>query len=160
METIKKDKKAYPSELNSKAVACRLPLEKYAELLNESIDKGLTINDLLIWKLFGNNKINGTTNSGFSLTKEDVINSKGEWIMEEDRWTLWCRIIEAQNNSKETLIRFLDSLLIQLEISKTRVADIEDVKNQLTILINEKFRNVRDRQEYRAEILPLLKELE
>jgi phage baseplate assembly protein W len=41
-----------------------------------------------------------------------------------------------------------------------RVASIEDVKNQLTILINEKFSSIRDRREYRSELLPLLKELE
>jgi hypothetical protein len=49
---------------------------------------------------------------------------------------------------------------IEEGLQKEKVANIVDVKNQLTILINERFSNLKDRRDFRSELLPLLKELE
>jgi len=49
--------------------------------------------------------------------------------------------------------RYIDKLL-------TKSADLLDVKNQLTILIQDKFRDLEDRKSFRKELYSLLKELE
>ena len=58
---IKDDKKKYPSELNTKSIACRIPMGDYVEIMNQCVDKGITINDWLLMKLYskGGNVVSG-----------------------------------------------------------------------------------------------------
>ena len=49
---------------------------------------------------------------------------------------------------------------INYEKSKEKKATIEDVKTQLTILISNKFDDLKERRLYHKELLSLLKELE
>lgn len=55
MENIKEERKKYPSEINTKSIACRIPIYDYVEIMNECINKGIKINDWLLMKLYNKN---------------------------------------------------------------------------------------------------------
>ena len=46
METT--EKKVYPSQLNSKTISARIPVQDYVDFLNESINLGISLNDFLL----------------------------------------------------------------------------------------------------------------
>jgi hypothetical protein len=51
-KVVTKEKKVYPSQLNSKSMACRVPMEDYVIFLQESINQGITLNDWLLLKVY------------------------------------------------------------------------------------------------------------
>jgi hypothetical protein len=55
METKKLGRKQYPSELNTKAIACRVPIEHYVQFLKEARDMQCSISDWLLTKVYEDN---------------------------------------------------------------------------------------------------------
>jgi hypothetical protein len=48
----KEEKKIYPSQLNTKAIACRVSTPEYVEILKEATEMGITVNDWLLVKIY------------------------------------------------------------------------------------------------------------
>jgi hypothetical protein len=48
----KEEKKIYPSQLNTKAIACRVSTPEYVEILKEATEMGITVNDWLLMKIY------------------------------------------------------------------------------------------------------------
>lgn len=53
--------KTYPSQVNTKAMACRVPVADYVKFLQDAISKGISINDWLLMKVYQepNKQLNG-----------------------------------------------------------------------------------------------------
>lgn len=166
-----KDKKEYPSQLNTKSIACRIPITNYVEIFEDCLKKGISMNDWLLIKLFGKNN-NSNNENEIKISIEGVIS---ELDPGDDSYNDECKIIsnyfhdmnfengiELGQSDIEGIFRefiLMRNRYFNLKRAKQQ-ASIEDVKNQLTILINNKFSDLNDRKEFRKDILPLLKELE
>lgn len=167
------NKKVYPSELATKSIACRVPAPVYVEILNDAIKKGINVNDWLLRKVFSDDIIGKTeeTNKPF-ISLEDIKN--GSQIFKEP--TIFKKIkswVETYGETKEDFLNFMfgitvhvhnleirnDELVDELEKNNYRVADINDVINQVTILVQGTEWSQKEKEEFRSEILPLLKEL-
>jgi hypothetical protein len=46
-------KKVYPSQINTKSLACRVPAGDYVQFLQDAINKGINLNDWLLMKVYG-----------------------------------------------------------------------------------------------------------
>lgn len=169
-----KEKKEYPSQQNTKTISTRVPLQNYVDLLQESMNKSISLSDLLLMKIYdtkseiGNFKkdLNKKEEDKLSMiiSNEDLLNIKGNWILEEPRISIWNNIVNKQLD-KEGFIKLIDTLLVQIQDYKTqeeepKIADINDVKTQLTILIDNIIDNIKDRRNFRKEIFDLLNELQ
>ena len=164
-ETI--EKKVYPSQINSKTISARIPVQDYVKFLEDSLSKGISLNDWLLMKIYNKKeKVIGNNSDSIEITKKDLeqleysyeyVEKFYEDAFENDVWVI----------DKETILDLLGDLYnnttqLQNYYDKLekRVASLQDVKTQLTILIKKKFQDVEDQKEYRKEILHLLRELE
>ena len=95
---MKEEKKVYPSQINTKAVACRVSTAEYVEILKEASQMGITVNDWLLMKIYEGKVNNGLKNAlngtdSYSPTDEPnmilvdktinsnaLINKEGYWI--------------------------------------------------------------------------------
>lgn len=72
---MEKEKKLYPSQINTKTISTRIPTEDYVALLQESLKKGITLSDYLLLKIYGKqeNSISGNIkeNNLFSNVEEN-----------------------------------------------------------------------------------------
>jgi hypothetical protein len=198
------EKKQYPSQLNSKTISARIPVQDYVNFLNESIKLGISMNDFLLTKIYSNNKVGSLNNTEHKLSAEllnfingydfeicqlkEVDNVQEFWkdhnidsnvIATESIEEYWSDS-ELYNNPTPTdkVLRVVyfsqrfysvkdlldaiygrDSHIKRITAAK-KTADLLDVKNQLTILIQDKFENIKDRNSFRKELYSLLKELE
>lgn len=48
-------KKVYPSQINTKSLACRVPAGDYVQFLQDAINKGINLNDWLLMKVYNTN---------------------------------------------------------------------------------------------------------
>lgn len=186
------EKKQYPSQINSKTISARIPVQDYVNFLNESIKLGISLNDFLLRKIYSANVSNSTNNIGGLSYYENVegledlpleilnfiddysfklvpINDPNEIGLRHKNVKYLLRIDENLSyyhtiqqmvddlKQYQNAIKFYKEKIEELQ--KPPVADLSDVKNQLTILIQEKF-DYRDRRNYRKELFQLLKELE
>jgi hypothetical protein len=173
-------KKVYPSQINTKAMACRVPASDYVKFLQESINQGISMNDWLLTKVYSSNKdyVSGViedNNSNETLyTYEEAYEEFNPYPIRLNRpfgiyeineeSDIHNAIIEADNEIIR-LRNLVDELKFKALADSTKppskkVASIDDIKAQLTILILQGFDDVKDRKEYRKEIYELLDELE
>jgi hypothetical protein len=187
------EKKEYPSQLNTKSMACRVPITDYVSFLEDAHQRGINLNDWLLTKIYGANqsaKVGNYDNEmQVNISAEEILKSLNTDIDGEMASPKRCQehfqslefcfgitkgfIYEKIN--RDDIIGLIESRVAERwysellknrldkkieEFNSIKTANIDDVKNQLTILINEKFYNSRDRKQYRSELLPLLKELE
>jgi len=47
-----KEKKVYPSQINTKAIACRIPANDYVKFLQDAINKNISLSDWLLMKIY------------------------------------------------------------------------------------------------------------
>jgi hypothetical protein len=169
------NKKVYPSELATKSVACRVPASVYVDILNDAIQKGININDWLLRKIFSDNVIGKTEkNNDVFLSPEDLEldNSFDDRKHVAESKKQFLKIIELYGDNKSNFLRlmfhwymnqnYLESVIDELNEkleNNHKVADINDVINQVTILVQQTDWSQKEKSEFRSEILPLLKEL-
>lgn len=174
MEAV--EKKVYPSQLNTKALACRVPISDYVKFLNEAVSKGITINDWLLMKIYtsDSDKISG-------IEEQEIIEEfEGKFIITKDELLLneeyhnalifWFKRTEWFEGNKievtrDVLIEILCSFAARYQENYAfwnvkKQASLSDVKNQLTVLIKNKFQDYSEQKDYRKELFELLKELE
>lgn len=160
------EKKQYPSQLNSKTISARVPVQDYVNFLNESIDLGISLNDFLLRKIYNNidDDIGFTENrEKIVITKDDFIsysqdgNNIYEYFKDDFEKGLEFKL------SKEDLISLFDAVKRKQDLidlySKKKVASLEDVKFQLSILINNRYSSNKERQSFRKDIYELIDEL-
>lgn len=152
-----KNKKVYPSQLNSKTIAARVPVSDYVRFLQSAIDSGISLSDWLLIKIYRNE--NNDNNSSITIPRQ--------MLLENDPLTFEYWKTDLINESIVIDIDFAVSLLSMVarkqnlidQFQQPRVASLNDVKAQLTILIKERF-PIKDQITYRRELFKILKELE
>jgi len=164
-ETI--EKKVYPSQLNSKTISARIPVQDYVIFLQESISKGISLNDWLLLKIYNSNsKIGNNEIGNIELTTEDLESVEYSFdsvynfyknVFVNDIWTINKETIlellgDLYNNTTQ-LQNFLDNL-------NKKQASLPDVKLQLSILINNKFKDNKDKKDFKNDLFELLNELQ
>lgn len=173
-------KKVYPSQINTKAMACRVPAADYVTFLQESINQGITMNDWLLTKIYSSNK--GNVSGVIEENKPDEVLYTYEEAYEEfnpypirlnrpfgtyeinEESDIHNAIIEADNEIIR-LRNLVDELKFKALADSTKppmkkVASVTDIKAQLTILILNTFEDRQEQKEYKKEIYDLLEELE
>ena len=191
MSTETTEKRVYPSQLNSKTISARIPVQDYVNFLNESINLGISLNDFLLRKIYSSDNKLGSVNTKNELTDEilNFINGREFEVIEiENKEEYWNgenlnkydnpihadSLIRMNYSEKgghvyfytlqqiETFIGFQSKNLKQYrdrEKSEKKEASLEDVKIQLSILINNKFKESRDKRDFKSELFSLLDEL-
>ena len=159
------EKKLYPSQVNSKTISARIPVQDYVNFLNESISLGISLNDFLLRKIYTDNsnevgKIE--SENSIVITKEDC----NVYSEQENLYEYFKDNFDQNREFHLSKIDVMEMLLmikrkqeyIEHHISK-KTASLEDVKIQLSILINNKFKHYKERQEVKNDIFDLLDEL-
>jgi hypothetical protein len=143
MSTETTEKKVYPSQLNSKTISARIPVQDYVDFLQDSLNKGISLNDWLLMKIYNSNSKIGNNDSGvIELQTQDleqtgfhfdyVLNfykqefDNGTWTINKEN--LLELLGDFYNNTTQ-LQNFIDRM-------ERKEASLSDVKLQLSILIN------------------------
>lgn len=166
------EKKLFPSQINTKSIACRIPFEEWTKINSECIEKGININDWLLNKIYG--KVNGTliNDDNKLLNRDDVY----DFIVEDhcggncDRPVpnyvkpFWEYIVSISNDEdgsieKEKLIRQLYFLYKSSQAAQYHQADPDDMLIQADILLKHTKWDHRDQMKFRKEFKALISEL-
>jgi hypothetical protein len=188
MSTETTEKKLYPSQINSKTISARIPVQDYVNFLNESINLGISLNDFLLRKIYNNNN-----NVGF-VNKENVLNDEllnfingyqFEVIKIEDKEDYWketekdifnynnpvhsdylVRVLitgEGLGNYFYTLQQMIEYIQYTgkyiKQLKSDKTPNLMDIKVQIRSLVRSKIHR-NDQDEYLKEINRLLRELE
>ena len=97
------NKKVYPSQLNSKTISARIPVQDYVEFLQDSLNKGISLNDWLLMKIYNSNNKVGTVNEENELNDEllnFINNYKFEVLEVENKEEYWNSIDEFTSYEK------------------------------------------------------------
>lgn len=159
------EKKLYPSQINSKTISARIPVQDYVNFLNESISLGISLNDFLLRKIYTDNSNevgNIENNNLIVISKEDCT----VYSEHENIYDYFKDNFDENFEFSLSKIDVMDLLLavkrkqqyIESHINK-KTASLEDVKIQLSILINNKYKHYKERQEVKNELFDLLDEL-
>jgi hypothetical protein len=161
------EKKVYPSQLNSKTISARIPVQDYVDFLQDSLNKGISLNDWLLMKIYNSNSKIGNNDSGvIELQTQDleqtgfhfdyVLNfykqefDNGTWTINKEN--LLELLGDFYNNTTQ-LQNFIDRM-------ERKEASLSDVKLQLSILINNKFKDSKDKKDFKNDLFELLNELQ
>jgi hypothetical protein len=162
---MKEDKKVYPSQLATKAIAARIPAEDYVRFLNDAIDKGISINDWLLTKIYKTDtekSVSGTTNSkNENQQKIDYILSNFKFEEQEnDDGICWPMIADDSVYLYDW--KYVDRWVLKAFENSRKVnkePSLIDAKTQIALIAKEKFSN-KDFKEFFEELNDLLEELE
>lgn len=184
METT--EKKVYPSQLNSKTISARIPVQDYVDFLNESINLGISLNDFLLRKIYTSNNKVGAVNKKNELSDEllNFINGYEFEVVElEDKEEYWngenlhnynnpikadslIRLHYRENGggvcfyTLQHVIEFIGHQSKYLKkLRSEREPSLMDIKVQIRSLVRSKIHR-NDQDEYLKEINNLLRELE
>lgn len=180
---MKQSSNVYPSQLNTKSIACRIPITDYTAILNECINNNITINDWLLMKVYNKKEaINGSNikYEDIKLTYQDILNLFGEnyakRLEDKDDLHFFGEKLKQYCSRPEKPYLTISNLLeiwlhtninfhnCKIELKEDYIrkdeANIKDVINQIAILIANRFPNIKDRIAFRKDIMPLLRELE
>jgi hypothetical protein len=153
-----------------------VPASVYVDILNDAIQKGININDWLLRKIFSDNVIGKTEkNNDVFLSPEDLeLDHRSLEIRSNvnEHKKSFLKIIELYGKDKKDFLtlmfhwymnqNYLESVINELHEkleNNHKVADINDVINQVTILVQQTDWSQKEKSEFRSEVLPLLKEL-
>lgn len=157
---IKDEKKKYPSELNTKSIACRIPMGDYVEIMNECVAKGITINDWLLMKLYSKNG-----NQVLGSQSDDHEDKFPEFTIETERGEFVFNDVEDVEATINFLIKENILLLNKVrKISNSINLDDEGERNRVFNSIIEKinsnkWENVRHKIDCRRDFKEIWKEL-
>lgn len=160
------EKKIYPSQINSKTISARIPVVDYVNFMQDALNKGISMNDWLLIKIYGNADtiISENNDNVITIEREEILNSGGlravqfwhETIKEFDEdWPIIIDKEQAIINliSIQRKQDYIDSLRQKKQPSLT------DVKVQIRALVRSKIHKL-DQEDYLKEINKVLKDLE
>jgi len=161
------EKKVYPSQINTKTISARIPVQDYVKFLQESLQKNISLNDWLLIKIYSPTADIFIGNSDMQENNNDVIRIYKDFLsmhIGRQVYEFFKESFEGKDYlefNKESICDMMNNLMINWQIAhQKRVASLQDVKTQLTVLIKDKFEDIEDQKEYRKDIFGLLKELE
>jgi len=178
----------YPSQINTKTIACRISAQDYVTFLKEAITKGITINDWLLMKIYDSNLGIGNAaplnvdESFFKGDLEEILSFIEKEVNEPNNNEPFAsdvlnNIIEYDKEngielkSSKGIIGVLDGLMqninCQHEIARTfqkklrekRVPNINDIKAQILTLSQAKFTDRKELKNFMFDVNELLGEL-
>lgn len=173
MSTETTERKVYPSQLNSKTISARIPVQDYVDFLQDSLSKGISLNDWLLMKIYNNSvgNIKDINNENvIEITKDELINGDNtvSGIIEfyENEVVENCFENGVIKADKKFIIDVLGvyhnttkNLRNYIEMARKKEASLTDIKVQIRSLVRSKIHR-NDQDEYLKEINRLLKELE
>lgn len=173
MSTETTEKKVYPSQLNSKTISARIPVQDYVDFLQDSLSKGISLNDWLLMKIYNNSvgNIKDINNENvIEITKDELLNGDNtvSGIIEfyENEVVENCFENGVIKADKKFIIDVLGiyhnttkNLRNYIEMARKKEASLTDIKVQIRSLVRSKIHR-NDQDEYLKEINRLLKELE
>ena len=173
MSTETTERKVYPSQLNSKTISARIPVQDYVDFLQDSLSKGISLNDWLLMKIYNNSvgNIKDINNENvIEFTKDELLNGDNtvSGIIEfyENEVVENCFENGVIKADKKFIIDVLGvyhnttkNLRNYIEMARKKEASLTDIKVQIRSLVRSKIHR-NDQDEYLKEINRLLKELE
>lgn len=160
------EKKLYPSQINSKTISARIPVADYVNFMQDALNKGISMNDWLLIKIYGNTDtvISGNNDNVITIEREEIENYGGFRAVQfwdetlkqcQENWPILIDKEQAiiQLLSVQRKQDYIDSLRQQKKPSLT------DVKVQIRALVRSKIHRT-DQEEYLKDINNLLKDLE
>jgi hypothetical protein len=174
MSTETTEKKVYPSQLNSKTISARIPVQDYVDFLQDSLSKGISLNDWLLMKIYNNSvgNIRNTNNENvIEITKDELANGENSVSGIIDFYTTEvvenCFEDDVIKADKKFIIDVLGvyhncakNLRTYINLANKKEASLSDVKLQLSILINNKFKDSKDKKDFKNDLFELLNELQ
>ena len=173
MSTETTERKVYPSQLNSKTISARIPVQDYVDFLQDSLSKGISLNDWLLMKIYNNSvgNIKDINNENvIEINKDELLNGDNtvSGIIEfyENEVVENCFENGVIKADKKFIIDVLGvyhnttkNLRHYIEMARKKEASLTDIKVQIRSLVRSKIHR-NDQDEYLKEINRLLKELE
>jgi len=165
------DKKVYPSQINSRTISARVPVQDYVNFLQEAMKGNISLNDWLLIKIYGNTKFSNGGGIGYTQDNVEYLEITKDDIFGENPITLLRTVQQyfedeefpfhiTKQNHCELINDALNAMwMLENERKKKNNANLIDVKSQLTILMKNKFKNSKDLDSYRKELYELLDEL-
>ncbi len=184
-----KEKKVYPSQINTKAIACRIPANDYVKFLQDAINKNISLSDWLLMKIYSDkahlsensdsenidwdkNQIVGNSYlANYENFVDAVENDFGIMMDEETLKPYYLYYFQHEVNfsimesiecrSMEDLEKamVLDAIATYKENNKKEVT-LSDVRAQLIILAENTFESSKDVREFMKDINEVLTDLE
>lgn len=151
---MEKNKRTYPSQVNTKTISARIPTEDYVMLLQESLNKGITLSDYILLKIYGKQeKVNGTNDDHDNQDENDkdmqqslhesltwdnvfpinIATPYGTNYEFEDETDIFNTIRYLEDKAKHFEQKLNDSLLNDIR-NKTSI-DLDDVNVRNTVFI-------------------------
>ena len=161
-------KKVYPSQINTKSLACRVPAADYVEFLQDAISKGINLNDWLLMRVYGTKgkeqAINGQI--GQSLYPMQLTITVDYFEEEQREVELFfdneMELISYINKRQKQFERLRESNMKlnaqQFQIEQ-KEPSIMDAKIQLSKIAKSKF-SQKEYREFLQELNEILSELE
>lgn len=182
------EKKLYPSQINSKTISARIPVQDYVNFLNESINLGISLNDFLLRKIYNNTNNVGSVNKENNISTEisnfineyefelvELDNPEEYWSVDKENYPHYNNPVKTDNivrllvnsegagNYFYTLQHMVDHIKYMdkhiREIKFNKTPNLMDIKVQIRSLVRSKIHR-NDQDEYLKEINRLLRELE
>jgi len=139
-------------------------VQDYVKFLQEALEKNISLNDWLLLKIYRENseKIDGIN---IDENDDDVVRIHIDNVKIRGQEFIDFFKEDFEGNYltlyRTDILQYLDDYKYYREQYRIRKqASLSDVKDQLTILIKEKFEIIKDQKDYRKELFELLKELE
>ena len=184
------EKPLYPSQINTKAIACRISSVDYVKFLQEAISQGISLNDWLLMKIYSNNNVSKGDADLFMADVQKAspdeflfdckelfniqINKEGKpyitYEIESDyvRKVLNMEIATCKNIKELTTIISFEAIALgkyptvtrELNEHKKEKVTISDIRAQLMILAEKTFQNKKDVREFMKDINEVLADLE
>lgn len=175
----------YPSQINTKTIACRISAQDYVTFLKEAITKGITMNDWLLMKIYDSHIGNAPLNVDESFFKgdlEEILSFIQKEVNEPNNNETFAsdvlnNIIEYDKangielKSSKGIIGVLDGLMqnvncqkeiattFQKKLKEKRVPNINDIKAQILTLSQAKFTDRKELKNFMFDVNELLGEL-
>jgi len=153
-------KKVYPSQINTKSLACRVPASDYVEFLQDAINKGINLNDWLLMRVYGNKPENQSI-SGIKEKDKKMLEylknnfNIGEQGEEENPiWGIWVDDESWWIQNQKTLERIIENSINP----KPKMPSILDAKTQLAKIAKEKL-SARDYRDFLEQMNELLEDI-
>lgn len=164
-------KKLYPSQVNSRTISARVPVQDYVSFLQEAMKDNISLNDWLLIKIYSKNNqlAGGGLMDNITISYDDVYGNESLTNLESVKG-FFEDDLKKQNDlftiNKEMLFDLINDLTNSMQEilryqskEKNKQANIIDIKSQLTILMKNKFKNTKDLDSYRKDLYELLDEL-
>lgn len=160
------NKKVYPSQINTKALACRVPAADYVKFLQEALSQGINLNDWLLTKIYSEKKtINGTDETdkdsydSFPLYVETETGTGELYFATPDELIDY---VDSQNNKIDELIETIQNLKYYIDNNKLSDSTIRmRICNQLLDYGNTlEWDSKADKIAWKSDVLDVFKTIE